>query len=282
MIILMQQSSPYRYDFFVNMDPAHSGLHGSAATRADSTRGLHSRVLDEIGQEICEGRMPAGLTFTTEALENKYQVSRSVIRESLRALEAMGMVTSKRRVGNRVLPMSEWNVYDLSVIRWRLAGHGRIAQLRSLTQLRTAIEPEAAKLAATRGAIIQASDLMGLAGRLWAAGRSGDQELFLALDIEFHSLVMEMSGNEMFTRLDNLVSEVLIGRTNYGLMPQFPHDEALQLHVDVANAIQRGNPDAAGESMLRIMNRTIREMGQIWDQNQPASHDPAPESSNSL
>jgi len=242
-------------------------LHGSVASRTHNTPGLHSQVLDELGQAICEGRMPPGATFTTEALENKYQVSRSVIRESLRALEAMGMVTSKRRVGNRVLPMSEWNVYDLSVIRWRLAGHGRIAQLRSLTQLRTAIEPEAAKLAASRGALTQASDLMGLAGRLWAAGRSGDQDEFLTLDIQFHSLVMEMSGNEMFTRLNNLVSEVLIGRTNYGLMPQFPHDEALQMHVDVANAIQSGNADAAGASMLGIMTRTIREMGQIWDQN---------------
>ena len=252
--------------------PGQPLLHGSVASRTHDAPGLHSQVLDEIGQAICEGRMPAGTTFTTEALEIKYQVSRSVIRESLRALEAMGMVTSKRRVGNRVLPMSEWNVYDLSVIRWRLAGHGRIAQLRSLTQLRTAIEPEAAKLAASRGALTQASDLMGLAGRLWAAGRSGDQEGFLTLDIEFHSLVMEMSGNEMFTRLNNLVSEVLIGRTNYGLMPQFPHDEALQMHVDVANAIQSGNAEAAGASMLGIMTRTIREMGQIWDQNlmQPA------------
>jgi DNA-binding FadR family transcriptional regulator len=267
----------------VNAEPPSTPalLHGSVAARTYDAPGLHSQVLDELGQAICEGRMPAGTTFTTEALEQRYRVSRSVVRESLRALEAMGMVTSKRRVGNRVLPMSEWNVYDLSVIRWRLAGRGRIDQLRSLTQLRSAIEPEAAKLAAARGQLAQASDLMGLAGRLWAAGRSGDQELFLALDIEFHSLVMEMSGNEMFTRLNNLVSEVLIGRTNYGLMPQFPHDEALQMHVDVANAIQSGNADAAGASMLGIMNRTIEEMGRIWNRDAeavaetPIAHPPA-------
>jgi DNA-binding FadR family transcriptional regulator len=76
---------------------------------------------------------------------------------------------------------------------------------------------------------------------------------------------MEMSGNEMFSRLNNLVSEVLIGRTHYGLMPKFPHDEALQLHVDVANAVQSGNADAAGAAMLRIMDRTMTEMGEIWE-----------------
>jgi len=239
---------------------------GFVAARTHQAPGLHNQILDELGQAICEGRMPAGLTFTAEELENRYQVSRSVIRESLRALEAMGMVTSKRKVGNRILPMSEWNVYDLSVIRWRLAGHGRIDQLRSLNELRTAIEPQAAKLAATRGELSQASDLMGLAGRLWAAGRSGNQEQFLEIDIEFHALVMEMSGNEMFSRLNSLVSEVLTGRTHYGLMPKYPHDEALQLHVDVANAIQSGNADAAGAAMLGIMARTIDELGELWDQ----------------
>lgn len=256
-----------------------SEAHGFVAARTVDTPGLHNQILDELGQAICEGRMPAGMTITTEELENRYQVSRSVIRESLRALEAMGMVTSKRRVGNRILPITEWNVYDLSVIRWRLAGHGRIAQLRSLTQLRTAIEPEAAALAAGRGALSQASDLMGLAGRLWAAGRSGDEELFLKLDIEFHALVMQMSGNEMFSRLNNLVSEVLIGRTHYGLMPKFPHVEALQMHVDVANAIQSGNEAGARSAMIGIMTRTTNEMGQIWIEgtpDAPHSHDGVP------
>jgi DNA-binding FadR family transcriptional regulator len=244
-----------------------AALHGSVASRTFDTPGLHSRVLDELGQAICEGRMPAGTTFTAEALENRYQVSRSVIRETLRALEAMGMVTSKRRVGNRVLPIGEWNVYDLRVIRWRLAGKGRLEQLRSLTQLRTAIEPEAARLAASRAGLDQASDLMGLSGRLWAAGRAGDQALFLEIDVQFHALVMVMSGNEMFTRLNDLVTEVLTSRTHYGLMPKFPHDEALQLHVDVANGIQSGNAESAAAAMVGIMHRTEKEMAQIWEQS---------------
>lgn len=76
---------------------------------------------------------------------------------------------------------------------------------------------------------------------------------------------MDMSGNEMFSRFNNLIPEVLIGRTHYGLMPKSPHDEALQLRVDVANAIQSGNPDAAGAAMLAIMDRRFTEIKQIWD-----------------
>jgi DNA-binding FadR family transcriptional regulator len=65
--------------------------------------------------------------------------------------------------------------------------------------------------------------------------------------------------------LGTLVEGVLTGRTNYGLMPRHPHEEALQLHVDVASAIQRGSADEAHTAMLAIMERTFNEMSSIWE-----------------
>lgn len=228
-------------------------------------RGLHARVVDMLGLALCGQEMPSGSIMKIEDIERQFGVSRSVIRESVRVLESMGLVASRRRVGVLVLPPSQWNLYDPQVIRWRLASNARITQLRSLTELRMAVEPEAARLAAVRAPLTNASNLMGLAGQLWAAGEAGDTDLFLSLDIQFHRLVLASSGNEMFAKLDSLVSEVLAGRTNYGLMPTHPHAEALQLHVDVAGAIQRGAPEAAQDSMLRIMQRTMKEMSSIWD-----------------
>lgn len=227
--------------------------------------GLHARILDQLGLAVCGQSLASGTVMKIEDIEREYGASRSVIRETVRVLESMGLVSSRRRVGVLVLPAAEWNLYDPQVIRWRLASDARAAQLRSLTELRTAIEPEAARLAALRSTLENASDLMGLAGRLWAAGESGDQELFLSLDTQFHALVLASSGNEMFAKLDELVTEVLAGRTHYGLMPNYPHEEALQLHVDVAAAIQRGAADIAQSSMLRIMERTTEEMGSIWE-----------------
>lgn len=230
------------------------------------TGDLRNLVLDTLGREICSGAIGPDSTFTTESVEDRFQVSRPVVREALRALEALGLVTSKRRVGVRVQPLTRWNVYDLQVIRWRLAGPSRVAQLRSLTELRGAIEPAAARLAAMRAPLNQASELVGLAGRLWAAGREGDTERFLQLDREFHALVLEMSGNEMFAQLHHLVDEVLSGRTHYGLMPQYPAPEALQMHVDIATAIQAGNAEKAASAMIAIMERTMNEMRSIWEQ----------------
>jgi DNA-binding FadR family transcriptional regulator len=179
----------------------------------------------------------------------------------------MGLVASRRRVGVQVLPAMKWNLYDPQVIRWRLASPARTAQLQSLTELRTAIEPEAARLAALRAPLAGASELMGLAGKLWAAGQANDEETFLTLDIQFHRLVLSSSGNEMFAKLNTLVEAVLTGRTQYGLMPRHPHQEALQLHVDVASAIQRGNGDDAQAAMLGIMQLAFSEMSSIWEKD---------------
>ena len=67
---------------------------------------------------------------------------------------------------------------------------------------------------------------------------------FLELDIQFHSLLLTGSGNEMFANMVGQVAETLTGRTVHGLMPDHPRDTALQWHVDVAEAIAAGN--AAG------------------------------------
>lgn len=227
---------------------------------------LHATTVDRLGLAMCSGEMASGSIVRIDELEERFGVSRSVVREALRVLASMGMVASRRRVGVQVRPATEWNLYDPQVIRWRLASHGRVAQLRSLSELRTAVEPQAAALAAMRAPLASASELMGLSGKLWEAGRSGDTALFLRLDIQFHRLVLSSSGNEMFGMLDSLVAEVLTGRTHYGLMPQHPHEEALQMHVDVANAIQRSNAQDAHAAMLAIMTRAMNEMSMIWDE----------------
>jgi DNA-binding FadR family transcriptional regulator len=141
-----------------------------------------------------------------------------------------------------------------------------MAQMRSITELRTAVEPHAAWLAAGRVDHDQASDLVGLAAKMWAAGKAGDEERFLSLDIEFHRRVLAASGNEMFVKLHELVAEVLTGRHHYHLMPHYPDEQALQLHADVAQAIQRRDGERAREAMVRIMEQAFDEMKSMWEQ----------------
>ena len=230
-----------------------------------SPKNLHEEVTDQLGSAIASGEIPAGSSLLLDTLGIQYQVSRSVIREVVRVLASLGMVAMKRHVGIIVLPVHDWNLFAPQIIRWRLSSPDRIPQFRSLTELRTAIEPEAAYLSATRAHLDEAGDLMSLAGRMWASGNAGDGRSYLDLDIHFHTLVLVSSGNEMFGAFAPIVAEILTSRTNAGLVPSSPHVEALQLHIDVASAIQRGQPDQAKEAMNRIVARTLEEMSSVWE-----------------
>lgn len=236
----------------------------TAPRSTDELTGLHGRLVESLGLAICGSTLAPGTVLFIDDLVSEHAVSRSVVREALRVLASMGLVASRRRVGTLVLDHSAWNVYDPLVIRWRLATKGRIAQLRSITELRTAVEPQAARLAAERALPLEASGLVTLAGQLWAAGQDGRMDDFLALDIEFHRRVLAASGNEMFEHLHRQVAEVLTGRHAYGLMPSHPHVDALQLHTDVASSIQRGDGDMAHTAMVAIMDRTMGETKQFW------------------
>ncbi|MFC6354937.1 FadR/GntR family transcriptional regulator [Luethyella okanaganae] len=225
---------------------------------------LHSLVVETLGKSIVGGELEPGATMHSEHVERELGVSRSVVREAVRVLQSLGLVETVKRIGIRVLPRSEWNLFDPSIIRWRLADAEKGAQLRSLTELRSAVEPAAAELAAQHSPDELAAELMAVAAQMRASGRAGDLQRFLDLDIRFHSLVLTASGNEMFSKLHDVIGEVLRGRTYYGLMPLHPHEEALQLHVDVANAIQARRPEDARAAMDKIMRRTAVEVEQVW------------------
>ncbi|MFO7689955.1 MAG: FCD domain-containing protein [Cryobacterium sp.] len=228
------------------------------------TSSLHHRVVHAVGQPIATGLTPTGTVMLSDDVERTQGVSRSVAREAVRVLASMGLVESVKRVGIRVLPQSRWNSFDPTLIRWRLDGPGRGAQLRSLTELRASVEPMAAELAAQYSPQPLSAELLTVAAQMRTVGRAGELERFLQLDIHFHTLVLHGSGNEMFAKLDAVIAAVLSGRTEHGLMPAHPHETALQWHVDVADAIQGGHPARARESMDLIMRRTITEVQSVW------------------
>ena len=223
-------------------------------------QGLPGRLLAELGPAIASGEIPEGKVLRGEELEARFGVSRTVVREAIRILESMRMVESRRRVGITVQPRSDWDVFDPLVIRWRLAGADRPAQLRSLGSLRVAVEPAAAALAATHATADQCRALSALAVELTVTARAADLETFLRHDIAFHATVLQASGNEMFAHLGDTIGAVLTGRTEYHLMPHQPESYAIRLHREVAEAICAGDPVHAEQAMRTIVTGALEEL----------------------
>jgi DNA-binding FadR family transcriptional regulator len=223
-------------------------------------RGLHGHVLDTLGPAITAGEYPPGSVLRTDELAQHFDVSRSVMREAVRVLESMHLVESRRRVGVTVLPQSRWNVYDPQVIRWRLAGADRPRQLRSLTVLRSAVEPVAAGLAARNASAEQCAELTERALGLVANSRGHRLEAYLVHDVAFHRAILNASGNEMFARLGDVVAEVLSGRTHHDVMFEDPDPAAVTLHVQVAEAVREGDAARAERLTREITVGALHEL----------------------
>ncbi|MCX5089176.1 FadR family transcriptional regulator [Streptomyces sp. NBC_00365] len=213
-------------------------------------RGLHGHVLECLGPAIAAGEYPPGSVLRTDELAQRFEVSRSVMREAVRVLESMDLVESRRRVGVTVRPKAEWNVFDPQVIRWRLAGADRPHQLRSLTVLRSAVEPIAAGMAARHATAEQCAELTECALGMVANSRGHKLEGYLVHDVAFHRVILNASGNEMFARLGDVVAEVLAGRTHHEVMFEDPDPAAVTLHVQVAEAVREGDA-ARAEALTR-------------------------------
>jgi DNA-binding FadR family transcriptional regulator len=232
-------------------------------TAQSGSVGLHRDVLDRLGASIVSGEAAPGSVLRIEQLEDRYAVSRSVVREAIRVLESMGLVESRRRVGVTVRPRASWNVFDPRIIRWRLDGADREGQLLSLSQLRQGVEPVAAGLAAAHATPEQCGELTGAVMQMSVQAKAGDLEAYLEADVAFHRTLLQASGNEMLAALTTVVAEVLAGRTHHDLMPAQPNPVAIRLHGDVASAVQAGDADAAATAMRAIIDEATTAMSSV-------------------
>ncbi|MGO4596631.1 FadR/GntR family transcriptional regulator, partial [Terrabacter sp. 2RAF25] len=69
---------------------------------------LHASVLDTLGRQVVSGDLAPGTVLRIDQLDERYGVSRSVVREAIRVLDSMGLVEARKRVGVRVLPSTSW------------------------------------------------------------------------------------------------------------------------------------------------------------------------------
>jgi DNA-binding FadR family transcriptional regulator len=213
------------------------------------------RVLDQVGAAVVSGAVAVGSRRSVDDLVVWTGASRSIVREAVRVLVALGLLTARRRVGVTVLGVREWDVLDPRVVRWRLRGPDGDRVAVELRELRAAVEPAAAAAAARRAALDECAGrreaLRTTADELAAAATRDDRLDFVIADVRFHALVLDLSGNALYRRLHQVVGQVLRER---GSIRPDRHD--VGLHLALADAVLDGRPDDAASTMLAIVDRT--------------------------
>lgn len=227
-------------------------------------RNLTYGLLDLLGKRIVTGAYET-TGFPTEAeLSEQQGVSRSVTREAVKMLTAKGLLTARPRQGTSVQPSACWNLFDPDVLRWMLERKVTAQLLEQFNQLRNAIEPGAAALAARTG------DPAGLAGIQAAFSRmeaaEAGQETYahheaLEADIGFHLSILRASGNPFFMQFRDVVATAL--RTSIRMTRNISGKVFdLAAHEAVMQAILRGDADGAFAAMSAIIGEVSRIMEQ--------------------
>jgi DNA-binding FadR family transcriptional regulator len=213
-------------------------------------RNLTYSLLDRLGRRIVTGGYD-GISFPTEAeLSTEHGVSRSVTREAVKMLTAKGLLSARPRQGTTIQPLSRWNLFDADVLRWLLERKFTVELLTQFNQLRSAIEPAAAALAASRGDERGRELIRAGFARMEAAERGEDDPL--DADIAFHLAILQASGNPFFAQFRELVATAL--RTSIRLTNRIQGRTAdLAAHGAVCEAILAGDAAGAEQAMRAII-----------------------------
>ncbi|MEU0302622.1 FCD domain-containing protein [Streptomyces sp. NPDC006175] len=238
-----------------------------------SGRGVHGQVVHILGARIVGGGIPVGATLDVRALGGELDVSLTVMRESLKVLASKGLIDARQKRGTFVTERSRWNLLDADVIRWRVDGGDAGRLMRDLADVRSIVEPAAARRAALHRTD---ADLATLQEALDAMGRARtDSAAAAESDAAFHRALLAATGNEMLSRMDMLLEPGLRERDRL-VHAHAEADDPVPSHQAVLDAVRDRDPARAELAMLDLLAKAADDIQQITaDFEDPPKRRPA-------
>lgn len=235
--------------------PKRVERHWNSSISSASGTTLTYRIVEDMGLAIITGRFAEqSPLFVEYDLIKHYGVGRTILREAVKILTDKGLLDSKPRYGTWVQPEQNWNMLDTDVLRWLMERKSSLGLLVELTQLRLAVEPVAARLAAQSANTSERAAVAGALERM--IGADADDDL-LSLDIAFHVAVMRASDNRFYAELCSLVETAL--RHSFHATMQFGERKALGVadHKRVADAILVSDGPVAEVAMRDLIEDSL-------------------------
>lgn len=225
-------------------------------TILDRNFNLSQRMVQELGNNIVCGEYSKKEDIPTEAdLCEKFGVSRSAVREAVKMLSAKGLISSTPRKGITILPENQWNIFDPDLLKWMLQSKPSMNVLKEFLQMRIAIEPEAAALAARLGDNEKIKTIEKSLQRMYAAEPHSDEDL--EADIAFHISILYASNNRFYIRLRDFIQTALRVSISHTSSIKGDHQSTLDDHTKVFNAIKSGNAERAKQAMTQLVDEAL-------------------------
>jgi len=204
---------------------------------------ITAKILEKIKRLISTGAVVPGGKFPTErVLAKEFGVNRASLRQALKVLEIMGVLTQRVGDGTYLSDSAESTLeepLDFLILLDDLSHH-------ELLETRMIVEPELAARAAQRAT---AEDLIGLRKAIVAMERCETNRERLDADLAFHECIFRASGNRICHLLFRVIHRnVLTSMAQLSLRVSL--DRPLAFHKRIYEAIQERNSQEARRQML--------------------------------
>jgi DNA-binding FadR family transcriptional regulator len=219
---------------------------------------IHSRLVDELGRQIANGTIGQdGLLPREDDLVESFAISRTIVREATKTLQALGIVITRPRIGSRIQPITQWRLLDPQVMDWLTDSSLTQTFVRDLLDLRMMIEPAAAALAAERATEAQCTILMQALDAMAAANTTAKH---VEADFAFHDAIMEASGNMLLLQLKPALTALLKGSFRLSMHDRDAIKASVALHKAVADAILRRDAAGARSAAMTILESARKDI----------------------
>ena len=217
---------------------------------------LTHSIVQNLGGAIVTGTYSVKKPFPVEAeLCKQYGASRSVLREAVKMLTAKGLLGARPRQGTWVQPEANWNLLDPDVLRWLLERKFSYSLLIEFAQIRLAVEPQAAALAAKSANSEKKAEIRLAVERMIAAENGDDDPL--ESDIAFHTAILRASGNRFYAQLPEMISTALRFSIRMTNRQKGVRLASVEDHEKVCNAIMAGEASKAETRMESLIQEAL-------------------------
>jgi GntR family transcriptional repressor for pyruvate dehydrogenase complex len=210
---------------------------------------LYEQIVQQIEGNILRGDLKPGDKLPSEReLADQFGVSRTAVREAVKALIQMGLIDAQPGRGTFVIQRSPSGVRDVmaNILKTDLD-----RGTRGLVEVREILEPEIAALAAQRAGEENLAAMQAAIAQM--DQNLDDIDAFIEADLDFHLALAESSHNPLILALiDNLVDILRSSRRRIALVPGGIR-RAQEHHKRIYAAVEHGDPVAARQAMSSHM-----------------------------
>src|SRR5215216_4511200 len=210
---------------------------------------LYERVVDKVLELISSGTWKTGYRLPPEReLSEAFGVSRTVVREAVKALEARGVLESATGSGVSVR-RADFNIVSQSLQTYMQLANRDDFEIR-LNEVRRVLEVEMVALAAARRTSEQLAQLHQICQQMRAGGYTAQQ--MAELDFRLHVSLAEATQNELF----KVLLAPLIGQLRDQIIltwQDFPRpvNTVFDQHEAIVAAVEAGDAEAGRQAMTK-------------------------------